>query len=947
MFKEVPNVNNFAEPEAEILKFWKQNKIFEKSVEQRPEDNLYVFYDGPPFISGLPHYGHLIVSIVKDLIPRYQTMKGKRVERIWGWDAHGLTVESKVVKELGIRDRTEIENFGLEEFTKACYEYTSKTLEAWPWYIDRIGRWVDMDNAYKTIDKSYMESVMWVFKQLYDKGLIYKGLRTSLFCTTCGTPVSNFEVAMDNTYKDVEDPAVTIKFKLKDSPKFHNTSILAWTTTPWTLPSNRALAVSENDDYVLVNSNAENYICAKARLDYVFKDLQYNVEKEFKGIELVGESYEPLYTFYTYTENEFKVYAYEGMATVDEGTGIVHSAPGFGAIDTEMGEHYNLTVMLTIDDQGKFLAGNNGTNPWEGQYFSDTNNSITEDLKQRGLLFRAETITHRFPYHDRCDTLLIQRAQQSWFVDVNSLKSRLIELNKDINWIPESVKHNRFDKGIEQAPDWCISRNRFWATPMPVWESDTGDRIVVGSIAELEELSGQKVKDLHRPYIDEITIKKDGKVYTRIPEVLDSWFEAGSMPYGQIHYPFENKAKFDNNFPGDFIVEYIAQVRAWFYVMHVLSGALYDTNAFKNVIAYGVMAGNDGRKMSKTYGNYDDPKETLETIGGDALRLYLVNSPLMTGGNVNFDGVELKNKSKKVLNPLWNSLKFFSTYANSANWTPSESVVSDNLLDKWILGQLETTRQTFVENIDKYNIPPAVEALEVFVDDLSRWYVRRSRDRISNGEAAALTTLYNVLLGFSKIAAPVVPFIAEYIYQTLKQDNDIESVHLCDFPQSFTTVDVALQTNMQLTQDIVSTAHSIRSNNNISVRQPLSTLAYKAETALAHDYLEIIKDEINVKEITTVVDQNLPTLEAQGVVVSLDTALTKELELEGIARNFVRKIQQMRKNEGMNVTDLIEVTYPNDVVNLQQAVQIHEDYIKSKIQATSIIIADAYNIKKI
>ncbi|HNU76425.1 MAG TPA: class I tRNA ligase family protein, partial [bacterium] len=615
---KLPDKKQIPEMEDEILSYWKKNNIFKKSVEKNSEDNLYVFYDGPPFISGLPHYGHLLVSIAKDVIPRFWTMKGKRVERVWGWDAHGLTVENRVQEELGIENRRDIESYGLEKFTQACYEYTSRISAEWEWYVDKIGRWVDFKNAYRTTDQKYMESVMWAFKQIYEKGLIYEGTRTSLFCPTCGTPVSDFEIAMDNSYREENDLSITVRFRVITEGDFKDYYLLAWTTTPWTLPSNRALVVDDQETYVSVQFENNTYILAKKRLDFVFSDKNYEIKEEFLGKEIIGLEYEPLFTFYASKEGEFKVYSYEGMVTMEEGTGIVHSAPGFGEVDTEMGKHFNLTLMMTLDDEGKMLPGNQDSNPYEGMFYLKANAIILNDLVEKGVIFKNEKAVHRVPYHDRCNTLLVQKAQNSWFIDIQKIKDELIKNNEDINWVPEYVKHGIFEKTIEQAPDWCISRNRFWATPMPVWESKDGDRLVFSSIKEIEEASGQKVKDLHRPYIDEIIINKNGKEYRRRPEVLDSWMEAGSMSFAQLHYPFENREKFEKNYPGDYIVEYKGQVRAWFQRMHIISTLIFNSRCFNNVVVTGVMAGTDGRKMSKTYKNYPDPRGIMEKYGGDA-----------------------------------------------------------------------------------------------------------------------------------------------------------------------------------------------------------------------------------------------------------------------------------------------------------------------------------------
>ena len=948
---KLPKHKKIPELEKDVIDFWESNKIFEKSIEARPEDNLYVFYDGPPFVSGLPHPGHLVVSFAKDVIPRYWAMKGKRVERVWGWDAHGITVESKVQKRLGIKNRQDIVDYGLEEFTKECYAYTSEISSEWEWYIKKIGRWVDMKNAYKTIDQDYMESVIWAFKKLYDEGHIYEGVRTSLFCTTCGTPVSNFEVAMDNTYKDVEDPSVTVAFSIGSFMDIDDVYVLAWTTTPWTLPSNRALVVSEDHTYILVGYQNKHYIVAKDRVENVFEGLEYTPIKEFNGKKLEGLSYTPLYTFFKANEKDFKIYSYQDMVHMNEGTGIVHSAPGFGMVDTDMGRHYGLTMMLTISDTGLFEPGDNSPNPFEGQYYKKANKNILEDVQKRELLFKNEKITHRFPYHDRCNTLLIQKAQDSWFINVADLKSELIKNNEEINWVPKKLKHGRFKKGIEQAPDWCISRNRFWATPMPVWESEDGDRIVIGSVKELEDLSGQKVKDLHRPYIDTIVIKKDGKIFKRREEVLDSWFEAGAMPYSQMHYPFENVQKFEKNFPGDYIVEYIAQTRAWFYVMHVLSTALMGKNSFRNAIGYGVLAGNDGRKMSKTYGNFIDPKKAIETFGGDSMRLYFMGSPLMYGNNANFDEGEFKIKLNSVLNPLWNSLKFFVMYANNSQWTPKMLVDSNDSIDTWIRVRLNETTRDVQDGIESYMLPKSVDAIEAFVDDLSRWYVRRSRSRISSGDAAALSTLYKVLVEFAKVSAPLIPFMAENIYQTLVAGvtpTRHESVHLCDFPscdKNLIEKNTGMLEKMEKTREAVSLALSLRVQYGIKVRQPLQ--AVYIDTGSVEEFLDdLIKAEVNVKEVKYV--NNLDSssdnvLKTSNLKVQLDLELNDELKLEGHYRELVRRVQDMRKKEGLTVDEVINVTVPSDSLT-KEVIKVYASKIQKKVSAKEITYGAEYEI---
>ena len=949
---KVPDKKQIPEMEEEVLSYWKTHNIFEKSVQKNSVDNLYVFYDGPPFVSGLPHYGHLLVSVAKDVIPRYWTMKGKRVERLWGWDAHGLTVENRVQEELGIENRRDIENYGLDKFTQACYDYTSDTSAEWEWYIDKIGRWVDFRNAYRTTDQKYMESVMWAFTQIYEKGLIYEGIRTSLFCPTCGTPVSDFEIAMDNSYREENDPSITVKFKVSSEGRFQDAFLLAWTTTPWTLPSNRALVVDENEIYVTVEFEEDTYILAKKRLDVVFADKSYEVKSEFSGSELIGLEYEPLFEFYASKEGEFKVYSYEGMVTMEEGTGIVHSAPGFGEIDTEMGRHYNLTIMMTLSDEGKMLPGNNDKNPYEDMFYLKANALILDDLVNRGVIFKNEKAAHRVPYHDRCNTLLVQKAQNSWFIDIQKIKSDLIKNNEDINWVPEYVKNGIFEKTIEQAPDWCISRNRFWATPMPVWESADGDRLVFSSTKEIEEASGQKVKDLHRPYIDEILIVKDGKEYKRRPEVLDSWMEAGSMSFAQLHYPFENIEKFEKNYPGDYIVEYKGQVRAWFQRMHIVSTLLFNSRCFNNVIVTGVMAGTDGRKMSKTYKNYPDPRGIMEKYGGDALRLYFMGSSLMSGENTNFDETELKNKQRNILNPLWNSAMFFLMYAQTNNWGSKKKVESNNVLDKWIYIRLNQTSKEIEKYLISYDIPPAVKSLENFVDDLSRWYVRRSRDRISSGDNEALSTLYDILLTSSKVFAPIIPFMSESIYRSLKDNDDSgeESVHLCSYPSFGDLTEEAeeILINMKKARDLSSQILSIRVEKSIPVRQVLSSSAILKENDVPEEYKKLILEETNIKNIEVVnsLDEKSSWEVDLTNSIRLNTEITDDLMREGKAREFIRSVQDIRKEMGLQISDEIVLTYDKNS-DMEEVISLYGDEIKKKLLAKDIIPGEEIKVEKL
>ncbi|MBU1110214.1 isoleucine--tRNA ligase [Patescibacteria group bacterium] len=1019
MYKEIPSKPNFPKQEEGILKFWKENKIFEKSIDQRSKDNPYSFYDGPPFVTGLPHYAHLLGSIAKDIVPRFQTMRGKSIRRVWGWDCHGLPIEEKVEKKLGLKKRRDIEQMGVNDFIKACRTYVSETSAEWNWYIEHAARWVDMDNAYRTMDLKYMESVIWVFKQLYDKGLIYKDIKTLLFCPRCGTPVSKFEIAMDNSYAEMEDPAVIVKLKVKseklkaclaphgagvkslptvalakESQKPASPSggsivrsgadssetksyelpaksyLLAWTTTPWTLPSNRALVVDENEDYVLVKveNDAGNYILAEKRLEDIFSNRSYQIVDKFKGKDIVGLEYEPLYTFFPSNGNDFKVYSYKNMVNMDEGTGIVHSAPGFGEIDTEMGKHHDLTLMFSVDDEGKFVPE---VKKWAGVYVKDADPLIIQDLQERNLMFKSERITHRYPYCYRCETPLIQKAQEAWFVNIQKIKKRMIELNEEINWVPEHFKHGRFKYTMEEAPDWCISRTRYWATVMPVWECEKcGASKVVGSIKEIEELGGEKVSDLHRTGVDHITFKCEqcGGEMRRIPEVLDCWMESGSMPYAERHYPFENQSAFEKSFPADFIVEYVAQVRTWFYYLHALSTALFNSHCFRNVVVTGVMAGTDGRKMSKTYGNYPDPKKALQKYGGDALRLYLMGNPVMMGKDVNMTrGEEIEEKIKTTLLILWNSYRYFITYANIhdlsaiqlCSYVAMQQVSKKDrdkqshshivtwlhslqILDRWIISRLHQFILDFEKNMEAYDIPAAVNSIQPMVSDLSTWYIRRSRDRFAKGEIAAFQTLCYVLKQLVIASAPAIPFVTEEIYQNIRLDNEPESVHLCDWPEiDESSIDSKLIEQMALVRQITERGHAARREAGIAVKQPLSKILVKYDLSeqLSKELTHLIQEELNVKEVET---QNLASLQlgksgGQQLFVELDTTLTDELIIEGLARELRRKIQDLRKKAGYARDDTITIYWQSDSERIKQAFEVHAEELKEQVLGERII----------
>ncbi len=930
-FKNLPQNVSFINLEEETIKFWKDNKIFEKSVESRPEDQAYSFYDGPPFITGMPHHGHLLSSIAKDVIPRYWTMKGKRVRRVWGWDCHGLPAENKVEEQLGLKNKKDIETIGIKKYIDACYDYVQNVSQEWPWYIDHVGRWVDLEHAYKTMDLNYMESVMWVFSQIYKKDLIYKGNRISLYCPRCSTPLSNFEIAMDNSYKDVEDPAVSIKFKLKD----RNTYILAWTTTPWTLPGNLALAVNKDELYTEISVNNQNLILAKARIETVLSGQNYKTVKEFKGEELLGLSYQPLYQFFETGDSDYKIY-HADFVSMTDGTGIVHIAPGFGEDDAKLGKENKLSIISHVDDEGKII---DKVTPFAGLFVKKADPLVIEDLKDRNLLFKKDLITHSYPFCYRCGTPLIYKSQIAWYLNVQKVKDQMRFTNQKINWVPEHIKNGRFGQGIETAPDWCLSRSRFWASPIPVWECDCGQRFVPSSIAELEAKSSQKVTNLHKPDIDEITITCDkcGKKVHRVPEVLDCWFESGSMPYAQLHYPFENKEFFTKSFPSDYIVEYIGQTRGWFYTLHVLSNTLFQSESFKNCVVTGTLMGTDGRKMSKLFKNYPDPKMVLQKYGGDAMRLYLMSSVIMIGENINLDEKEFDNQVKNILLPLWNSFKYFLTYANLHQWSPSDKNISHSPLDLWIQNQTNALTANISKQLESYNVPNATRLIEPFVNDLSRWYIRQSRDQFVNGDINALQTLWQVLVQFSLTVAPIIPFITEYFWQKLVVDIDSakpESIHLEYYPKA-EQFDDKIAADMTLVQQICEQGNMIRKTQQISTRQPLAKLIISSNQKidLSDHLLEIIKTEINVKTVDIISSKD-------NLVVTLDTDITRELKEEGDARDLIRSIQSLRKEANLDLKDKIKVFAPTWPQNF-------ETEIKSKTLAESIEKSDQLKVAKI
>jgi len=841
---------SFPKREEKVLEFWKKNKIFEKSVENQKLKPLFSFYDGPPFATGLPHYGHLLAGTIKDVIPRYKTMKGFWVPRRFGWDCHGLPIENEIEKAKELSGAAAIEKFGIANFNEECRSIVLRYTSEWKKTVDRMGRWVDFDKTYRTMDKDFMESVWWAFSQLYEKGLVYEGFKVMPFSVKLGTPLSNFEANLN--YRDVDDPSVVVAFELVDKA---GTYILAWTTTPWTLPSNLALMMGENLDYVLVRKGDKQYILAEARLEANFgKDVE--VLDRFKGKDLEGKRYQPLFPFFKDQEGAFRVILEESVSTED-GTGVVHSAPAFGEVDFFACKRENIELVCPIDSNGKFSSE---VPPYAGMFVKDADREIMRDLKKQGSLFYQGTIRHRYPFCWRSDTPLIYKVVRTWFVAVEKIKDDLLAANSGIHWVPGHIKEGRFGKWLENARDWAISRNRYWGTPIPIWRNEQGDCHVIGSVAELEKLSGEKVEDLHRHYIDHLTFSKGKHTYKRIDEVFDCWFESGSMPYAQNHYPFEHADSFQEGFPADFIAEGLDQTRGWFYTLTVLSSALFKKPAFKNVIVNGIILAEDGNKMSKRLKNYPDPDKVIQSHGADAIRLYMLHSPAVKADDLRFSEKGVEHVLRQVLIPFWNSFVFFSTYAKIYHWNPASiSKKPTALIDRWLLSLVQKLIQDVEKGMDAYELSQAVEPFVGFVDQLTNWYIRRSRSRFwsaveNQDRQEAFSTLYTALLQLSKIAAPFIPFLSEAIYQELKTDQMPESVHLCSFPAYDTTHrDEELEREVDAAQSAVSLGHSLRKEYKLKVRQPLSKAHIITSNSELLSSLEkqeqLIADELNVKAI--------------------------------------------------------------------------------------------------
>jgi isoleucyl-tRNA synthetase len=932
--------------EKDLVKQWKDNKTFEKSVEQRPETNSYVFYDGPPFITGVPHYGTLLSSIIKDAVPRYWTMKGKRVERVWGWDCHGLPAEVFTEKKLGIKDKRDIgTKISLEEYIKTCRDNMVQTGNLWNDTIDRIGRWVDMDNAYRTMDKEYMESVWWAFKQLYEKGKIYEGEKVLLYCTRDATPISKAEVAMDNSYQDVTDPSVFVKFKLEGTDSY----LLAWTTTPWTLPANTAVAVNRDFEYSEVSVGGEKLILATELLEKVMTDekhqpLDYKVLRTMKGEELVGKSYQPLFEDRRregkseVAQNAHKVW-HADYVTLEDGTGLVHLAPAYGEEDYALSRENSFPFVSNIDDNGFYTEGE-----WAGQYVWDANKPIAKTLHERGVVWKINYITHSYPHCHRCGTKLMYRAHPSWFMDIEGQRAEMLEENGNVEWFPAHIKNGRFEKTVQTAPDWNLSRDRFWATAMPVWkgtDKDGNELVkVVGSYQELKELSGVELEDYHRPWVDDVKFTIDGVEYTRIDKVLDCWFESGSMPFAQFHYPFENAEKFEQNYPGDFIAEYVGQVRAWFYYLHAVNVGIFGKHSYKNVIVTGTLAGNDGRKMSKSFGNFTDPNILMDQYSADALRFLLLQSPLLNGEDFALVDKDVADVNRK-LSMVWNMYDFFTMYADVDEWkwdgqTADPTKDLHNSLDKWIVSRVHQLTAEVDKHMQVYDVPNAVKPILPFIEDASNWYVRRSRRRFwKSGETAdkdaAYRTLHYVLTQLSIVMAPFTPFLAEELYQKLTGG---ESVHLLDWPAVGHINDLAIR-DMSFVREVINEGLSQRARAALKVRQPLQSVSILDQHQILNPELQaIIIEELNVKEVFT-----HTRTEAPLVVVNLE--ITPELKREGLMREVIRHVQNSRKQAGLQVDDRIKLSLAA-TAELLESITTFEELIKAETLAVSLANSGEY-----
>ena len=1052
-FREVSSKIEFAALEEEINRGWERERIFERSVAERSLEREYVFYDGPPFATGLPHYGHLLAGTIKDIVPRYRTMRGDRVERRFGWDCHGLPVEYEMEKELKLASRRDIEQYGIARFNEACRGIVLRYTAEWRKTVRRMGRWVDFDHDYKTMDPNYMESIWWVFKNIWDQGLVYEGFKVMPYCPRCATPLSNFETAQG--YQDVQDPAITVRFRATPAAQRQLGAelpvyFLAWTTTPWTLPSNLALAVGPEIDYVRLRHGDAEYVLARERLAAYEKEFGTGeVVETLPGSRLEGLDYEPLFAYFAAhaAAGGFRVRTADFVSTAD-GTGIVHVAPGFGEDDYALGQQHGLPVVCPVDADGKFSSE---VSDWAGKGVKEADPDIIRHLKESRQLVQRGTVQHSYPHCYRCESPLIYRAITTWFVRIEAIKPKMLHANQQIRWVPAHLRDGRFGNWLENARDWAISRNRYWGTPLPVWRCDgCGADVCMGSIRDLEERSGTRITDLHKHFVDDVDFAcKCGGRYRRIPEVLDCWFESGAMPYAQNHYPFENKAKFEAHFPAEFIAEGIDQTRGWFYTLVVLAAALFDKPAFRNVIVNGLVLAEDGKKMSKRLKNYPEPDAVIDRYGADALRLYMMNSAVVRGENLRFSEDGVKDVLRSIVLPLWNAYSFLVTYANVDGWEPralpaGERAASDvkasrdgdalaplrpaaasrrNLLDRWILSAQQRLVRVVTEAMESYELQRAIDPIVHFVDDLTNWYVRRSRRRFWKSEddadkRQAYETLYAVLLDTCRILAPYTPFIAEAMYRNLVEPARAhgvpapDSVHLCTWPEyRAREEDADLDERMDVVIRAVCMGRALRTQHQLKVRQPLRALHVATRDAGARAALEqmrdLVLDELNVKELRfdeqesdlvelrvkanfkslgprlgrdvqraakavaglpletvlaieggepyeLAVDELRVTLGPDDVVVerhekeglfvessgtitvALDHELTPDLVDEGLAREFVNRVQNLRKDAGLRVSDRIRLRVHTGSPDVRRALDRHGATIRSETLAEAI-----------